>query len=947
MAFNRGVQGIARGEFRISTADVSAARQTVDRESRAMTTAFVSVGQAAQRGASRANAELSSLQQQAKQTSGAVEGIFSAAFLASGLQAARNLQRVNSLFGLLSGSQERVNANMESLNDLAKRTGQPISALKESAVGLLPAIGRANVELSDTISIAQRLAVLDPFQGFQGSTIALKEFLGGSTTSLFQRFELSRERLNQIRQDAQGNTQALIEGLSEYIDEIGLTEEALAKMNREGVTAFENAGAAAQQAIGQAFQPALQVANSLAQGFTDVAATNPGLVNTAVSIAGITAALTAMNIAATQGRRALSQIGGGAGIGRAAGGLLAGGIGLEVGLAGARGLAAAGVRSGDLGRVAAGEDPREILAERIKQIVGGLALAIRPAVQTMLDLGALLNAGVTVIGNAVNALGASLALGVAVIESGFGKIQEAIGNVLIGLADALSGLFDTTQLRQSGQANQQLGQSTQQLASQRAAEAGGILERGIGLTPEQATRIATRHAALRQQIDDTFRGFEQGVVSTLFPAIRETQEQLQQTANPFMSLTEALRNAKPAFDELQKESAELTEDFKRQSQEIAEARSIADARQEFDTALSDARRRRDTNIQIARQDADFYSNRARQFADFNAGLRDLEVEGQRRQIELVASNRREEVRRLEDHGRRLAQIEAETRVNVLNAAARLDARSVFDALQSGAQAINQETSNFDIESQRREEDFQLQLTQLQTNLQRQANERTRAFQQQQADQLAQFNQMRQRQLEDNARQLADEQQDREIRFARLQEDRAREDQLRGAALQRRLTELRSTILAEAKLGQALQTTISQTLAGARSQWTNFVQSIANSIPRAQTYNPPGTSYGTFGGFQPFAAGGRPPLNQPVVLNDRGLESAFMRNQLTVFTDPATIFPADETRRLLAGGAGAGHIGPISIGDIVLGDIGNRSDSDVIGLVRDGINQALMELFNRG
>ncbi|WP_153733499.1 phage tail protein [Sporosarcina obsidiansis] len=84
-------------------------------------------------------------------------------------------------------------------------------------------------ELGKSWSIVEKLQVLDPTQGTDGATFALKEMFQGDALSMVERFGLNKKELNRIKKLAIPQQIAEINAM---LDDMGVTEAAINKMGQ-------------------------------------------------------------------------------------------------------------------------------------------------------------------------------------------------------------------------------------------------------------------------------------------------------------------------------------------------------------------------------------------------------------------------------------------------------------------------------------------------------------------------------------------------------------------------------------------------------------------------------------------------------------------------------------------------------------------------------------------
>lgn len=115
----------------------------------------------------------------------------------------------------------------QSINDLAQATRKYIGLTRNSK------------QLMDFNKIAQKMAIMDPEQGTTGAAYAINEAIGGSYTSLKQRFELSNRDIEPIKKAvAAGNTQGIIDGFNKALAGKGITDAVVESFNQTPLAKF-------------------------------------------------------------------------------------------------------------------------------------------------------------------------------------------------------------------------------------------------------------------------------------------------------------------------------------------------------------------------------------------------------------------------------------------------------------------------------------------------------------------------------------------------------------------------------------------------------------------------------------------------------------------------------------------------------------------------------------
>lgn len=944
--------GSAQGRIGIDTSGVVTAERQVNQSSQVMTQSLnklnsplANVAQYFQNAKKSADefgkSNLGQIQQgiQGLASSLAPLSAIGGVITAGGLAAARSVQSINTRFSVFLGSTKAAQAELTKIRQMADETGQPFLELADSAAQLLSLSKAQNVEVGKLVTLSQQLKAVDPTARALDVSIATREFLSGNARSLVARFEgLDKKTLEDILESSTTAADRL-DKLQGYLNKLGFSTEILKKFGKEGAFAFDTLRSEVTEALGTAFMPLLQNfvlpgAKALSGFVRGLRETNPELLQFG-SIAAVAAAGAApLLLVASQLITAFKNIktlGGLGGLGNLAKGGLAVGGGLLLGSVAAKGLANAGVTTGDLGRVAKGEDPLAIVGERLKQ---GLVVFVdlvlngaKPIVQGFAFVGSLVNQAGKALEKPLNDLKN-------LFEQAISKITNAFGTILVQIANLFSGLFDTSDLRKAGQ--DQIQKATDQI-SQSLAEAGSGLADPLSIAAQAAVDAGN---AFDQTHKDIVTSLSQGLgLVPVEQAAEEASTSLDKVTEAANPLAEAFKANQEKLQEAANQIIEARKKFNDENKKQNEERGISAAREEFDFNLQRARANRDFNQQMAQQDADFYRSRERSIADFNKTIQSEVLAEQQQEAKQRAEFAEQLVRDAEDHGRRLAEIEKNTHDSVRKAASQLDAIGAQDALDSGQQQLDSENSQYALAQKRRQEDFDKQLAEQAQNAQKSRDQQVLQFQQQLADSQAQHDDQRQRDLAAYALRQQDEDIDRAMRLSRQQEDYARQDAARKQALRNQETDIINALAKETGIRRQWVASFVSSLVSAGNHVKDFAafvnQTVAN-LPHAETAPKPGQIAPT-----QFASGGQPPY---VKINERGLESAvFSDGMFALLTRPATIIPAQQTAALLGGRGGGGvniqNFNP----QLVFGDIGKYQPQQIEEIAINAMSKAFAKL----
>lgn len=204
---------------------------------------------------------------------------------------------------------------------------------------------------------------------------------------------------------------------------------------------------------------------------------------------------------------------------------------------------------------------------------------------------------------------------------------------------------------------------------------------------------------------------------------------------------------------------EMAANFGLQIKRINEDRQIA-AAQQFE----------DYGIRGSREADDFARRRGQQIEDFNRELARFDEDYREQQQEAQEDFHEDQLEREQDYQDRLAKIIADARITILESAARLDARGVYEAQRRRNQQLAETTKEYEEEKRQREEKFREELEDQREQYERQRAERIRDFQRS----LAREDQERairsQRELDDYNRQIQRQAAAYALQDARRQED---------------------------------------------------------------------------------------------------------------------------------------------------------------------------------
>jgi hypothetical protein len=99
-----------------------------------------------------------------------------ATLFAKTMAAGNDLERTEATFRTLSGDAENYAKNLASAKNQQKLFGGSLRENMEGLAGFANLARRTGIEIDELANMARAMAIIDPLQGFEGASIALKEF---------------------------------------------------------------------------------------------------------------------------------------------------------------------------------------------------------------------------------------------------------------------------------------------------------------------------------------------------------------------------------------------------------------------------------------------------------------------------------------------------------------------------------------------------------------------------------------------------------------------------------------------------------------------------------------------------------------------------------------------------------------------------------------------------
>jgi hypothetical protein len=173
-----------------------------------------------------------------------------------GVGLASELENVQAQLTAFTGSGSEAAAILGQIRAEADKTPFAFKEMADATATLLPSAKQAGVGLMDLVKQAEVLAALHPDQGLGGAAFALREALGGDFQSVIERFDLPRQRLNELR--AQGVP--ALQAISTALREMGVDERLVSNLSQTfsgRVSTFQDTLAGIRVEVGKPILAAL------------------------------------------------------------------------------------------------------------------------------------------------------------------------------------------------------------------------------------------------------------------------------------------------------------------------------------------------------------------------------------------------------------------------------------------------------------------------------------------------------------------------------------------------------------------------------------------------------------------------------------------------------------------------------------------------------------------
>jgi hypothetical protein len=118
---------------------------------------------------------------------------------AFGIGALSELEQTRASFMAFTKDAAKTEQILQQVRDEAAKTPFSFGEMAKAAASLMPVAKQSGMALMDLVKEAEILAASNPTEGLEGASFALREAMTGDFTSIIERFNLSRQTINQLK----------------------------------------------------------------------------------------------------------------------------------------------------------------------------------------------------------------------------------------------------------------------------------------------------------------------------------------------------------------------------------------------------------------------------------------------------------------------------------------------------------------------------------------------------------------------------------------------------------------------------------------------------------------------------------------------------------------------------------------------------------------------------
>lgn len=627
-----------------------------------------------------------------------------------GVKAAQDVKTLTTSIELLTGSAEEAKQIMDDTRKLADKFNSPYLDLLQSAKAFLPLARQNNIQMEDLQKLALKIKAVAPQKTFDEIKFSVSEALSGDFVSIKDAIDLTRSQRDELKKALEdGGPQAVLSGISDILEARGFDDKMLEKFGESGANAFAELRSEVTETLSVAFLPLLNdVVLPLIKAFGNLIRglreSNPDILKLGAGFTLIVAAATPLIgvlttlIANFKALKAASAFTGGLGgkLGAIAKGAAVVGGGVIAGAGIAQGLANAGARSGDLGRIASkesggkGENVMDVLGERIKQIFVILVDQFLHFGHTLAKVALFIwNAGDQIvnifklIGSFVREFGATL--------------QSVVGDLLVGISQLIAKIPGAEGMAigilQAGGDLQRRGMIEKDAALDQRGDAAARLAQGLEVPQSELDRVEANFNALRENVIG-------GLVGFLFPVEQKAEEVAGDLEDAGETVAAAIGDTPEFIAEQQAEIADAYKTYIEDIKKIDEEKNSALLKANQDFAAEQVKIAQDMADAERKALEDLIKDRDKLLLDFNRDGDKAERERRRDELENMIEFQRRERDDAQAHADKLVDIQKKSQVRQQELLLNLDFKGLFELQQTTNAEL--EGANQSFAEQRRE-----------------------------------------------------------------------------------------------------------------------------------------------------------------------------------------------------------------------------------------------------
>ncbi|WP_243156010.1 hypothetical protein [Clostridium sp. C2-6-12] len=163
-------------------------------------------------------------------------------------------QQLFTIQGIM-GDKDVATAYFNHINDMANKSVFSLNDFAGSARKFMQFTKNTN-SLDKLLNLNERLALIDPTQGFEGAGFALKEMMSGDGMSLKERFGFGKADIEILK--ASKDMDSFISKFDNLLNKKGFTESMLQQYNKSAAAQFDNLKSNIETSLAQAGNGALE-----------------------------------------------------------------------------------------------------------------------------------------------------------------------------------------------------------------------------------------------------------------------------------------------------------------------------------------------------------------------------------------------------------------------------------------------------------------------------------------------------------------------------------------------------------------------------------------------------------------------------------------------------------------------------------------------------------------